>query len=103
MLGILKAGGAYVPLDPAYPAERLRYMLEDSAPVVLLTQSHVEENRFPAVRAGQIPVVNLGSETQQWKDQPETGLERERTGLDFAAPSLTRWIPRAPPASRRAS
>src|SRR6202012_5893266 len=34
LLGVLKAGGAYVPLDPAHPMERLRFMLEDSGPVV---------------------------------------------------------------------
>jgi amino acid adenylation domain-containing protein/thioester reductase-like protein len=39
VLGILKAGGAYVPLDPTYPMERLRYVLADSRPVVLLTRA----------------------------------------------------------------
>src|SRR6202040_2080550 len=43
LLAVLKAGGAYVPLDPAYPVERLRYMLEDSAPAALLTPSHLEK------------------------------------------------------------
>ncbi len=39
LLGVLKAGGAFVPIDPNYPAERVRFMLEDADVPVLLTQS----------------------------------------------------------------
>jgi amino acid adenylation domain-containing protein/non-ribosomal peptide synthase protein (TIGR01720 family) len=37
ILAVLKAGGAYLPLDPEYPADRLAFMLKDSAAQVLLT------------------------------------------------------------------
>lgn len=46
LLAILKAGGGYVAFDPAYPAERLRYMLEDSGVTLLLTQQNVMPNDF---------------------------------------------------------
>nr|APD71484.1 non-ribosomal peptide synthetase 5 [Streptomyces sp.] len=39
LLGVLKAGGAYLPLDPGYPAGRLTDMLEDAAPVCVVTDS----------------------------------------------------------------
>ncbi len=38
LLAVLKTGAAYVPLDPEYPAQRLAYMLEDSAVQCLLAQ-----------------------------------------------------------------
>ncbi|MCI0998248.1 AMP-binding protein, partial [Pseudomonas corrugata] len=55
LLAVLKAGGGYVPLDPAYPAERLAYMIADSAPVALLTQRALQD-RLPPLAT---PVVLL--------------------------------------------
>ncbi|MCV4286254.1 non-ribosomal peptide synthetase, partial [Pseudomonas capsici] len=63
LLAILKAGGGYVPLDPAYPAERIAYMLEDSAPAAVLAQSSTLE----LVSAAGVPVINLDEVT--WQDQ----------------------------------
>src|SRR5687768_6756007 len=40
-LGILKAGGAMLPLDPAYPADRLRYMVEDSRLRLIVTTADI--------------------------------------------------------------
>src|SRR5215831_2357319 len=37
LLGVLKAGGAYLPLDPEYPEERLKFMVEDAAPICVVT------------------------------------------------------------------
>ncbi|PCK01490.1 MAG: non-ribosomal peptide synthetase, partial [Alteromonadaceae bacterium] len=49
LLGILKAGCAYVPIDPNYPQARIRYLLEDSAAPILLTQSHLKDQLPQAV------------------------------------------------------
>ena len=41
LVAIAKAGGGYVPLDPTYPAERLAFLLGDSAVPVLVTEERL--------------------------------------------------------------
>jgi amino acid adenylation domain-containing protein len=79
LLAVLKAGGAYVPLDPAYPAERLQYMLEDSAPVVLLTQDHLHGLLKDV--ADEVVVVSLGAGTSVWESQPQHNPNSTSSGL----------------------
>ena len=43
LVGILKAGGVYVPLDPEAPAERIRYVMQDTQMPLLLTQHRLQE------------------------------------------------------------
>ncbi|WP_277758205.1 non-ribosomal peptide synthetase [Pseudomonas sp. A34-9] len=66
LLATLKAGAAYVPLDPAAPQERLNYLLADSAPVAVLTQSAVR-GRLPALL---MPVIEL--DRRSWPLSPDT-------------------------------
>jgi amino acid adenylation domain-containing protein len=41
ILGVMKSGAAYVPIDPAYPQARLRTLLEDADPIVLVTTERI--------------------------------------------------------------
>lgn len=38
---VFAAGGAYLPLDPSYPADRLKYMIADAAPTVVVSTTAV--------------------------------------------------------------
>ncbi|HET7461732.1 MAG TPA: amino acid adenylation domain-containing protein [Longimicrobium sp.] len=72
VLAVLKAGGAYVPLDPEYPDERLRDILADSAPAVLLAHASLA-GRFAG--AG-VPRVRIDADAAEWARQPETDPAR---------------------------
>ncbi|MEU9587855.1 non-ribosomal peptide synthetase [Streptomyces werraensis] len=53
LLAVLKAGGAYLPIDPDSPADRIAYIVEDAAPVLLVTTGAVLD------LAHDLPVVRL--------------------------------------------
>ncbi|WP_057407755.1 non-ribosomal peptide synthetase [Pseudomonas amygdali] len=65
LLAVLKAGASYVPVDPAHPDERIGYLLEDSAPVVVLAQSGLLA-RLPSLA---VPVVVL--DRPDWSQRTE--------------------------------
>ncbi|MCL7423485.1 MAG: AMP-binding protein, partial [Methylobacter sp.] len=79
LLAVLKAGAAYVPLDPAYPEERLAFMLEDSAPLALLTDSDLKARL--ADRSGGVRLIDLFADARQWALQPEVNIDSTRLGV----------------------
>lgn len=72
VLAVLKAGSAYVPLDPNYPQHRLEYMLSDTAPAVVLTQSKLRE-RLPTAGT----VIELDSQSSDIARQAAENLHEE--------------------------
>jgi amino acid adenylation domain-containing protein len=65
MLATLKAGGAYLPLDPHHPAERLRNVIEDAAPQVLIAGA---DSPVVALHAGKRVVLDH----LRWEGQDAT-------------------------------
>ncbi|MBP2478994.1 amino acid adenylation domain-containing protein/non-ribosomal peptide synthase protein (TIGR01720 family) [Crossiella equi] len=47
MLAIVNAGAAYLPIDTAYPAERVRYLIEDAQPVLVLAADNSLPGALP--------------------------------------------------------
>ena len=69
VMAVLKVGAAYVPMDSNYPAERLAYILQDSAAPVLITQRCVRERIEASLEDGQAAVLELDADPS-WRNQP---------------------------------
>ncbi|WP_413810989.1 non-ribosomal peptide synthetase [Streptomyces sp. OE57] len=55
VLAVWKAGGAYLPLDPELPADRIRYVLDDARPALLITDREQPPGHVPDT----LPVLRL--------------------------------------------
>ena len=80
LLATLKAGGAYLPLDPAYPSERLRLILDDANPAVMLTRERFLEV-LPNFKGG---IVCLDRHLSMMLEQSEENPPSHITGLNLA-------------------
>ncbi|MBU7318222.1 non-ribosomal peptide synthetase [Paenibacillus oleatilyticus] len=74
LLGILKAGGAYVAIDPAYPAERIRTMIDDSGIEVLLIQPKLADAESEPILAVRHKLVLDGT----WQSVAEESADNPR-------------------------
>jgi amino acid adenylation domain-containing protein len=76
MLAVLKAGAGYLPIDPSYPTERIKMILEDANPAVILTQGAIA----PILHQSTAPIFCV--------DRDQTTIARENPAGLAIAPAL---------------
>jgi len=75
--GVLKSGGAFLPIDPEYPEDRIRFILEDSKAMLILTTSDILTRRkglFDALGSEGIEVVAVEDALQN-KDSSNPNVD----------------------------
>ncbi|MEV0189548.1 amino acid adenylation domain-containing protein [Kitasatospora purpeofusca] len=84
LLGVLKSGAAYLPLDADYPADRLAYMVEDAAPVRVVTVRALRDRLPEAARALALTVDG--------PDAAATGTDGTGTALAEVSPEHAAYL-----------
>jgi tyrocidine synthetase-3 len=86
ILSVLKVGGVYLPLNTLNPAQRTRYILEDSGARLLLTGGSMDLS--PAADwSGEVLEVNININSKREYRYSELAEHRlEGTGLEFVNP-----------------
>ncbi|MFF1909959.1 amino acid adenylation domain-containing protein, partial [Kitasatospora sp. NPDC058218] len=81
LLGVWKAGAAYLPLDPSWPADRLAYVLADTATPAIVTSDALADT-VGAQYNGTLVVVEREQATIE--QYPATAPERTLDGQNLA-------------------
>ncbi|WP_156661347.1 non-ribosomal peptide synthetase, partial [Mycobacterium sp. 852002-51163_SCH5372311] len=68
ILAVLKAGAAYLPIDPAMPAARIEFMIDDAAPIAVITTAEMRSRLVDH----EVLVVDVNDPAVQ--AQPSTAL-----------------------------
>ncbi len=73
LYAVAKSGAAYVPIDSDLPDARMSFMLEDSAPVMVLT----DEQTRTRIPSGSWRVLAVDTDFARWAAQPDVDLPPE--------------------------
>ena len=76
LLAILKRGAAYVPLDPAYPAARIRFILEHSEPAVLVAERSTAASLSPPA-SGHVLLLDGDEPIDAGEEAPDVDVTDE--------------------------
>ncbi|OBK94862.1 non-ribosomal peptide synthetase, partial [Mycobacterium sp. 1165178.9] len=68
MLAVLKTGAAYVPIDPAHPDARIKFMVDDAAPIVAVASADLR----PRLDGRGLPVIDV--DDPRIETYPSAGL-----------------------------
>ncbi|WP_328341090.1 non-ribosomal peptide synthetase [Micromonospora sp. NBC_00421] len=76
-LAVIKAGAAYLPIDVTYPQERIRFILDDTRPTVLLTTE---------ADAGMLPATVWTVDGREFSDRVATFPTHDPSDAERPAP-----------------
>ncbi|MCH1883547.1 non-ribosomal peptide synthetase [Agrococcus sp. ARC_14] len=85
VLAVLRSGGAYVPLDPEYPGDRVVGMIEDAAPLLLLTSTGQLERDRAAGARWNVPTLAVDADTSTWQRATSDAAGLPRRSVDDLA------------------
>ncbi|MGW1712035.1 amino acid adenylation domain-containing protein [Streptomyces sp. NPDC002156] len=59
LTAVMRAGAAYVPIDPGYPAERIKHILDNAAPSVVITDQQTAGTHKNALGEHPAPLLRI--------------------------------------------
>jgi len=70
ILAIFKIGGVYIPLDPSFPADRIKIIMEDVSPDIVLTQQKLAN----LIHSSKTKLIELDASIAKFSNQSELNL-----------------------------
>ncbi|KAK4172239.1 hypothetical protein QBC36DRAFT_363297 [Triangularia setosa] len=87
LLAVLKAGAAYVPIDPAFPAERIRHMVDDAQPKLVIIEVNTQES-LSSCWSGACLNVDVEDTEGQEDEKAQDGIRYNNINTDVVADDL---------------